>query len=67
MGLSGGEGPNVSYQEQAGQKRKYPSSEETAAEEFEEEDFEVEELLHDSNGSIKEPIVIDLSSDDDED
>ncbi|KAK7260958.1 hypothetical protein RIF29_27261 [Crotalaria pallida] len=65
--ISGGEGPNVSYQEQAGQKRKYPSSEETAAEEFEEEDFEVEELLHDSNGSIKEPIVIDLSSDDDED
>lgn len=63
--IDGGEGPNVNYQEQAGQKRKCPSSEETAAEEI--QGKATGELLIDSNGSIKEPIVIDISDDDDDD
>ncbi|CAJ2675083.1 unnamed protein product [Trifolium pratense] len=60
------------YQEQTGQKRKYPSSEEQF-EEYDSKEF-VEKLPGEflggdgsSGSSIKEPIIIDLSDDDDDD
>ena len=69
--ISSGEGPKMNkYQEQAGQKRKYPSSEEQsvqiAAGELVNVKKETVEVLGDNNGSIKEPIVIDISDDDDD-
>lgn len=69
VNISRGEGTNINYPEQAGQKRKYPSSEEqsvqTDAEEFLEK--ATGELLGDNIGSSKKAIVIDLSDDDDDD
>ncbi|TKY58041.1 hypothetical protein E2542_SST15096 [Spatholobus suberectus] len=66
--ISGGEGPETNYQERAGQKRKYPSSEEQSVQIDAMESLENEkgEHLDDNNGNIKGAIVIDISDDDDE-
>lgn len=66
--ISGGEEPEMNYQEQTGQKRKYPSSEEQfvkieAMESLGKEKGDI--LGGSSNGNIKGAIVIDISDDDD--
>ncbi|XP_057425432.1 uncharacterized protein LOC130718822 [Lotus japonicus] len=64
---SRGEGPNMNCEEQAGQKRKYTSSEEQSAQTGAKEFLEKEtgELRVDNRGNSKEAIVIDISDDDD--
>ncbi|KAL2317973.1 hypothetical protein Fmac_031849 [Flemingia macrophylla] len=66
--ISGGEGSDMNYQECAGQKRKYPFSEEQLdqIDAMESLNKEKEELLGDNNGNVKSAIVIDISDDDDE-
>ncbi|XP_061364936.1 uncharacterized protein LOC133308310 [Gastrolobium bilobum] len=58
----------LNYQECAGQKRKYPSSEEQSVKTEPEEFLEktTGELLGNNDGSLKGPMVIDISDDDDE-
>lgn len=64
--ISRGEGPKVSHQERAGQKRKYQSSGkqsiQTAAKEFLEK--AAREILGNNNGGIKGPLQVDVSDDD---
>ncbi|KAK7383387.1 hypothetical protein VNO78_29066 [Psophocarpus tetragonolobus] len=67
--MSEGEEPEMNYQEQAGQKRKYPSSDEQFVEidAMNSLDKKKGELHGDNSGNIKGAIVIDISDDDDDD
>lgn len=61
----------MNYEEQTGQKRKYPSSEEEYGQ-FDTKEFLDKSIVEfhgggNSGSSIKEAIVIDLSDDDDDD
>ncbi|XLS52283.1 hypothetical protein HN51_012960 [Arachis hypogaea] len=65
--MSIGEVPTMSnYQEQAGQKRKHPSSEEHPVQVYSEVHVKKEplEVFGHNNGKTEEPIVIDISDDD---
>ncbi|KAL1367298.1 hypothetical protein HN51_021339 [Arachis hypogaea] len=65
--MSIGEVPTMSnYQEQAGQKRKHPSSEEHPVQVYAEVHVKKEplEVFGHNNGKTEEPIVIDISDDD---
>lgn len=65
--ISGGEGPDMNYQERAGQKRKYSSSEEQFVQIDAMESLNKEkEELGDNNGNVKRAIVIDISDDDED-
>ncbi|CAJ1972413.1 unnamed protein product [Sphenostylis stenocarpa] len=66
--INGGGGPEINYEERAGQKRKYPSSEEPAVQIDDSQSLvEVKvEHLGNNSGNVKGAIVIDISDDDDE-
>ncbi|KAK7377116.1 hypothetical protein VNO80_02536 [Phaseolus coccineus] len=66
--MNGGEGPERNYEERAGQKRKYPSSEEPSVQIDHMESLEKvkEELLGYNTENVKGTVVIDISDDDDE-
>ncbi|XP_068476076.1 uncharacterized protein [Phaseolus vulgaris] len=66
--INGGEGPEMNYEERAGQKRKYPSSEEPSVQIDHMESLEKvkEEHLGYDTENVKGTVVIDISDDDDD-